>query len=63
MMQGLQDTHNVFQCDCPGGAMNTIRLKSVNRPRNKLVTQQSTIEGKLRVCFPISIFHLASLSK
>jgi hypothetical protein len=43
--------------------MNTIRLKSVNRPRNKLVTQQSTIEGKLRVCFPISIFHLASLSK
>jgi hypothetical protein len=45
----LQDMHNVFQWDGPGGAMNTIRLKSVNCPRTKLVTQQSTTEGKLRV--------------
>jgi hypothetical protein len=26
----LQDLHNVFRCDGPGEAMNTIRLKSVN---------------------------------
>jgi hypothetical protein len=35
----LQDMQNVFQCDGPGGGMNTIRLKSVKCPRTKLVTQ------------------------
>jgi hypothetical protein len=51
----LQDKHNVFQCDGPGGGMSTIRLKSVNCPRTKLVTQHvphfigSTTEGKLHV--------------
>jgi hypothetical protein len=64
MMQGLQDTHNVFQCDGPGGAMNTIRLKSVNCPRTKLVTQhvphllKITTEDKLALS-SISDIHLS----
>jgi hypothetical protein len=51
----LQGMPNVFQCDGPGGGMNTIRLKSVKCPRTKLVTQhvphfvKTTTEGKLRV--------------
>ena len=63
----LQDMYNVFQCDGPGEAMNTIRLKSVNCPRTKLVTQhlshpaKATTEGKLR-CYgfsSISVNHLS----